>query len=539
MFHSIRWRLVASYVLVTLLAVSVVGVLALEIIRRHVRQQEIGDLRANAQAVARQALPLLQPIPLEYELVQLARASSFLGNVRVRILDEDERLLADSGPPGAISELLWVAPPAVQALQPEEGGKPFPYNLMILGTWEAWSKSLPQVDPLLEQQLPPGASLTIVRKISKAWGDRITFLSPRHSNWQPSPEPALEPLAAPRSANVVREPIGERGDLNGYVELSGGPNFGAEALAATRRALLLAGAGATLLAGLVGLWISHRLTRPLRSLQETAGRMGRGDLSARAPLRSRDEFGALADQFNQMADQLEGSFRQLAAERDALRRFVSDASHELRTPITALKSFITLLQGPAREDPAIQAEFLAESQAQLGRLEWITQNLLDLSRLDAGLLEMEFANHDVGEMLASAAHSFRPAAEEKGLVLRLALPAEPLQLRCDRARLEMALSNLLDNAVKFTPSGGQIEVGASRSEGAVRLWVSDTGIGIPPEDLPHVFERFYRSRNHGAPGSGLGLSIVERIVQAQGGRIYAESEPGRGARFTLEWIAAG
>jgi signal transduction histidine kinase len=262
--------------------------------------------------------------------------------------------------------------------------------------------------------------------------------------------------------------------------------------------------------------------------------MSSGDLSTRAPVRGKDEIGQLAGQLNQMAERLEASFAELAGERDALRRFIGDASHELRTPITALKSFNDLLQGPAAEDPAARAEFLAESQVQLDRLAWVTRNLLDLSRLDMGLAQLDLASHNVGELIESAACGFKAVAQEKGIVLLLQAPLPPVELHCDRARIEVALANLLDNALKFTPAGGRVNVGAQQAGDVVRLWVRDSGPGISPEDLPHIFDRFYQSRNGPADGSGLGLSIVQSIVQAHGGRVTVDSEPGAGSLFVVE-----
>jgi len=279
--------------------------------------------------------------------------------------------------------------------------------------------------------------------------------------------------------------------------------------------------------------------------------MGRGDLSIRAPVRGQGEFAHLAKQFNLMAERLESSFTELASERgalaserDALRRFIADASHELRTPITALKSFIDLLQGPAADDPQAQAEFLAESQVQIERLEWITRDLLDLSRLDAGLAALDLAEHDVGELIEASAAAFRAQAREKGIALALHLPQPALTLRCDRARIETALSNLLDNALKYTPAGGAVDVGASPHDEQVRLWVRDTGCGILPEDQERIFERFARGQQwrEGADGdacprpegSGLGLAIVRSIAQAHSGRVWVESEPDRGSLFALE-----
>jgi signal transduction histidine kinase len=251
---------------------------------------------------------------------------------------------------------------------------------------------------------------------------------------------------------------------------------------------------------------------------------------------SRDEIGNLATRFNQMAERLEVSFSQLRSERDAMRRFIADASHELRTPVTALKNFNSLLCGPAIKDRAARAEFLAESQAQIERLEWITRNLLDLSRIDAGLVDLEMKDHSVAEILQAAAAPFHRLAAEKGVTLTVSPLDTSFYLKCDRLRLEMALSNLLDNAIKFTPAGGKVEIGAEQTPRGIRLWVKDDGPGVSPEDLPHIFERFYRGREHMQSGSGLGLSITESLVRLQGGNISVDSAPGQGACFNIEWI---
>ena len=255
-------------------------------------------------------------------------------------------------------------------------------------------------------------------------------------------------------------------------------------------------------------------------------------LSTRAPVQGNDEIGLLARQFNQMAAALETSFAALEAERDTLRRFIADASHELRTPITALKTFNELLQGPAAADPPAQAEFLAESRTQLARLEWITANLLDLSRLDAGLVKLDLAAHDVGDLLDAAAAPFRLQAQDKEIVLSVSAPPAPMTVVCDLARIEMVLANLLDNALKFTPAHGQITLSAAATGDSVHLSVADSGPGISPDDLPHIFERFYRGQSS-ARGSGLGLAIAQSIAAAHGGHVAVESQPGQGSRFTV------
>ena len=545
MFRSIRWRLVASYVLLTLLTVSLVGVLALSLIKRYVAQQERDYLTANADAVARQALPLMQPVVRRADLHELARTASFLGNVQVKILDDRRRVVADSGQPTEVNEFVWIVTPVEVNVQLPDG---FPHaSIMVLPGGHLSAVPIPGAEPFaIFEQLPPETEYIVVHRTERPWGSRFVFGARQRLEVMPALPTADAPTlrktlggqAHPRSELVVTVPAGEIDRPAGYVELSKGPDFGAEALATARRAFLLAAGGTTLLAVVVGLLVSRGLTAPLRSLTGAAGQMSSGDLSIRAPARGRDEIGQLARQFNQMAERLETSFAELAAERDSLRRFIADASHELRTPVTALKNFNELLQGAAADDPAARAEFLAESQIQLDRLEWITHNLLDLSRLEAGLIALDVTSHDAGELIRASAATFKTLAHEKHVMLSVTEPPSPVQVRCDRARIELALSNLLENGLKFTPAGGQVEIGAEQAHQGVRLWVQDSGPGIAPADQPRIFERFYRGRGRDVEGTGLGLAIVRSIVQAHGGHVTVESQPGAGSRFVIELPSA-
>jgi signal transduction histidine kinase len=531
MFHSIRWRLVASYVLLTLISISLAGVLASEIVRRYIQEQEVEKLHANAQSIAQQLLPLMWVKNSVPQINSLTKAASFLGDVRVRVLDSEGHILADSGRPAGTEELVLVYPP--------EGSEDYSFRN------EAWlnlimpvmDQTFPfgDIDPEGFENLPTGTTFQYVQRSTGPWGGRISFDLPMIRESLTPTQSSLGAIETARSTIVIQEPIGASTKPLGHVELSAGQDFGSAALATTRRAFLFAGAGATLLSVVVGLMMSQRLTSPLRSLQETAQRMSSGDLSARADYQRPDEIGNLAAQFNQMADQLQANIAQLEKERDELQRFISDASHELRTPITALKNFLTLIMGPAAQDPLAQSEFLAESQTQIDRLEWITRNLLDLSRLNAGLVDLEFDNHDLGELITTASAPFKPLAEAKGINLVIQYPDSSLMLWCDASHLEMVLTNLLDNALKFTPPGGEIAIHAKRTSQVTQIWITDTGTGIHPDELPYIFDRFYRGRAHTAQGSGLGLSIAKSLVEAQGGNIRVESIVDEGTKFVIEF----
>lgn len=531
MFRSIRWRLVLSYVLLILLTLGVVWAAVLRLVEDYVVRQETENLRANAEAVAHEAGSLMWPAIQHRELQSLARTSGFLGNVRVRILDGSHRVLADSHSQADRDGFIWIVPS--RAWWSELAQQLHSSGFFRVPPDAEWPVPLLSDEALtVLGDFSPELDLIVAHTWDGVWGTRFSYQVIEKPE-QLSDARGLQ-NTAPRSQHVSTVPIGHLEDPLGFVEISRGPDYGTEVLHTVRRAFLFAADGALLLAVMVGLLVSRRLVAPLRELAGVAGQMSSGDLSTRAPVHGKDEIGQLAGQFNQMAGRLEASFSDLSAERDALRRFVADASHELRTPITALKNFNDLLLGAAADDPVARTEFLAESQVQLGRLEWVTRHLLDLSRLDAGLVALDIASHDVGDLIESTASAFKPLVQEKAIHLSLRPPVPPLEILCDRARVELALCNLLDNAVKFVPVGGRVEIGAESAGQAIRLWVRDNGPGIDPVDLPRIFERFYRGRHARPDGSGLGLTIVQSVVQAHGGRVLAESEPGDGSLFVIE-----
>jgi len=239
-----------------------------------------------------------------------------------------------------------------------------------------------------------------------------------------------------------------------------------------------------------------------------------------------DEFDDLAATLNEMLDRLAASVR-------SLERFVADAAHELRSPVARLRAAAEVALRSPRLSLAEARATLADICRQADAMTRLVDDLLLLAREEAGPPTASGERVDAAALLEEVVGLYEGAAEEKGLDLRL-VSAEAGTVRGRRQRLLRALGNLIDNAVKFTPPGGRVEVGGSADGTVYRFAVSDTGPGIPPDHLPHVFERFYRSEPaRGTGGTGLGLSIVQAIARAHGGEVAVESEPGRGSRFTL------
>ena len=211
-------------------------------------------------------------------------------------------------------------------------------------------------------------------------------------------------------------------------------------------------------------------------------------------------------------------------------------SHELRTPIAALRTFVELLQTGADDDPAAREEFLDASQVQLARLDWLAQNLLELSKLDSGLLALDLRPEDLRATVESAVEQAEAAAKRRSVVLAIELPATAVRVRHDPPRIGQVVSNLVGNSLKFTPRGGQIQVALRTIPAGAEIEVRDTGVGIAPDELPHVFERFFRgAQAHEArgSGSGLGLAIVKSIVDMHAGRVTVESAVGVGTTFVV------
>jgi signal transduction histidine kinase len=285
----------------------------------------------------------------------------------------------------------------------------------------------------------------------------------------------------------------------------------------------LASAGALFLARLLAIG----MTSPLRAMAQAAGKMAQGDYSQRVHVSSRDEVARLAASFNRMSAEL--------ANVERLRRdLVANVSHELKTPISVLRARLeNLLDGVEQPDPGVLQVMLQQAE----RLSRLVDQLLDLSRLESGDVPLEREDLDLGSLVQEVVSEVEAARGDHLVQVRSAVPDDLPPAWADRERIHQVLFNLLDNAVRFTPPGGDVVVSAARIGGRCEVRVADTGPGIPAEHLPFLFERFYRvdqARSRGDGGTGIGLAIARSVVEAHGGRIRAESEVGMGSVFTFE-----
>ena len=308
----------------------------------------------------------------------------------------------------------------------------------------------------------------------------------------------------------------------------------------------LIGLIALLLSISLAVYAAGRFSYPVQLLAETATKIADGDLAARVPsgtgIAGNDEMNALLEQFNRMASRLEATVEAYRRERDRGQEHLADVSHELRTPLAALRAFVDLLDGSADGDPATRKKLLTEAGRQLERMDALTANILELSRFDAGIARPNFAAADLRMSVRAAVEQAAAGARRRGVALDERLPARRVMIRHDEVLVGQAIANLVANALKFTPRGGNVSVTVRPlATGSATVIVEDDGVGIDSAELPRIFDRFYRGteglaaagKAARASGSGLGLAIVKSIVDLHAGRIVVESLVGRGTKFSL------
>jgi two-component system sensor histidine kinase BaeS len=335
---------------------------------------------------------------------------------------------------------------------------------------------------------------------------------------------------APLTASQQKIAITVKNQVVGYVQMAGGPPrpdpIEARYLARTDQALVLAALGAVIIAVLLGLFLARTITRPVRDLTAATRALAEGRPNQQVQVRSQDELGELTKTFNKMSADLENA--------KALRRqMTADIAHDLRTPLAVITGYLEgLKDGVIKPSPK---RFMAMHDEALF-LQRLVEDLRTLSLADAGELSLVLQPIRPGELVARLAASYQHQAEQKSVRLTVSIEPDLPAINADPERMQQALSNLVSNAMRFTPAGGEICLLARQEGHVVWMEVSDTGSGIDPQVLPHVFERFYQgdnSRQEG--GSGLGLAIARSIIELQGGKISAASSGvGAGSLFSIQ-----
>ena len=495
---SLRYRLPLTYALIALLSAVALGVGQVALLRGYYQQEEARYLRASAEIIGRALAPhLALQAPAGALQSQLA-GISFLAQARVRLLDASGALLADSG-------TAEVRGPVTVSIQVAVGQVTQAFSQTVTGA--------PEVAGYRSVIMVAGEGLALEDETAFQAGDLVSQMPVVRT-----PFGVVLGAASPSAAvsdQSLRWPVTREagGAVLGYVELSEGPAYGRAVIERVAAVWAVAGLAAVLLAAAAGWRISRGLTQPLEALSAAAASMAGGNLAARAPDQRRDELGALARAFNAMAQRLEA----LVA---TLRQFVTDAAHALNTPLTVLHSDLDLIAA-SLIDPE-QAARVQRARGQVARLAALAGQLLDLSRVEMG--GSERARVDLRDLVRAACEPYASWAEQKGVRLSLALAPGPLPIQADASQLSQVAANVLDNAVKFTPPGGRIDVKLATTADQALLRVCNTGPGLEPDEVPLVFDRFRRGHNAaGVPGSGLGLALVHAIVQAHGGRVALQS----------------
>jgi signal transduction histidine kinase len=291
----------------------------------------------------------------------------------------------------------------------------------------------------------------------------------------------------------------------------------------------------------LGYFVAAALTDRISAVCRGAEAVAEGDLAARVPVEGKDEVSHLAATFNQMAERLQEADRQ-QRELDTLRRdLIAWVGHDLRTPLASTRVIVEALADGVVDDPETAQRYLRTAQRDIQSLTLLIDDLFDLAQMDAGGLKLERQPASISDLVADTVESFAALARQRDVALSGSAEPGVDPVLVDARQIGRVLANLVGNALRHTPAGGAVTLHAWPAGDRVCVEVTDTGDGIPAADVPRVFERFYRgekSRSRATGGSGLGLAIAKAIVEAHGGQIWVESQPGQGARFSFSVTAS-
>src|SRR5215211_5755715 len=293
------------------------------------------------------------------------------------------------------------------------------------------------------------------------------------------------------------------------------------------------------IAMILGYFLSSTVTERINLLKGAAEKLAKGDLQTRVPVDGRDEVAALSTTFNQMAKQLQTADRK-QRELESLRRdLITWVSHDLQTPLTSMRAILEAISDGVVDEPETVKRYLLTAQRDVMSLSALIDDLFQLSQLDTGGFPLQRAPSSLSDLVSDTLETFSQLAKQQEITLEGQVESDVDPVFMDTQAIGRVFNNLISNALRHTPANGRVSVWVRRGTASgVDVTVSDTGEGIRPHDIPHIFERFYRgdasrSRNRGTSGAGLGLAIARGIVQAHGGEIHVQSEPGKGTQFTF------
>lgn len=333
---------------------------------------------------------------------------------------------------------------------------------------------------------------------------------------------------------TVAVPIYKEGIAAGTVMLSSPLAPIEERISALQKITLYAGLIGIALATILSLLLSRTLSRPLLKMHQSARAMARGDYSRRVEVKSQDETGLLAHSLNTLAAELQEKITALERLDQTRREFVTNVSHELRTPLSIIQGYTEALMDGLAGTEAERNKYLVEVHEEILRLRRLVSEILDLRKFEAGGVVMSRREFSLSQLASQVYDQFQALAEEKRITASLGIPAGSYTVKADPDRIKQVLINLMDNAVRATPPGGRVKVELAEYEDTVQVSITDTGPGIPREEQPLIWERFYKvdkSRVRTGGGTGLGLAIARQIIEAHGGSIGVNSKPGQGSTF--------
>jgi signal transduction histidine kinase len=465
--NSINWRMPFNYAVIAIITALSLGTVMMIVLTSYYNKLERTYLQINAISMQPIIESMIYDNYSQDQINSQLTILSLLTQTQIKLMDQNERPLADSGQISDITQVILT--------------KDFNGYTIVKKVDEDQTENSKENVVLTIRSAPMGG-YWISNDIQPS-GNRV------------STQKYLQPIVD--------------GSLS--IELSNGPAYGSDVLRSVTLAWSLAAIFSGLIAIISGILISRQVTLPVQYLNLATQNMEKGQLSTRVSLEEKnmDEFTNLANSFNAMAERIEKTV-------STLRDFVSDAAHEINTPLTAIKINLELAENESNSKK--KEYYIHNAHQNCIRLEQLSENLLDLSRIES--------NHSLGQktifvintFLQEISEPYASQAEQKNIDFKMDLADTPIQINANKQQITQAISNLLENALKFTPKDGAISVSLKQEENSAVITISDNGIGIPEDDVPHLFERFHRGRNTNQyPGNGLGLAIVKAIIDAHQG----------------------